>query len=325
MSNKKQALHYPLNLMACIFPDSYDADVLQERVEDALDTLSAREREIILDRYERGKTYKEIGKAFSISESRAKGIESRAIYQLRRPTRRKIITLGQSDNEAFYDTKVYAKQTEEENTILRHELVRVQKRLREMEEKMALLAPYGDEVTLTVTPSASIRELGLRERSLNILIEHTRVRTVSDLARFYRSKGSHGITTLPGAGLATVKDIENCLAKTGYEFFINAPGDSRMQVPECDFPASLLQQAQPDRLEVLGLSVRAYNVVRRVGGINTVQELIDFYKEKGDEGFFRLRGAGVGTVAEIKSALEKHSKKLENAREYSDEREKQPS
>ena len=57
------------------------------------------------------------------------------------------------------------------------------------------------------------------------------------------------------------------------------------------------------QIEVLGLSVRAYNVLKREG-VNTVGELLAFYRKHGDEGLDEVRNIG-HAAQEIRTAVAK--------------------
>ena len=70
-------------------------ELLKQRLEEVLDELSYREREIIRLRYGLADGYaytlEEVGKIFSVTRERVRQIESKAVRKLQQPSRCKIL------------------------------------------------------------------------------------------------------------------------------------------------------------------------------------------------------------------------------------------
>jgi len=69
--------------------------VLQEQLEDALDTLSEREEKVLRLRFGlddgRARTLEEVGKVFGVTRERIRQIEAKALRKLRHPSRSKVL------------------------------------------------------------------------------------------------------------------------------------------------------------------------------------------------------------------------------------------
>ncbi len=75
--------------------DVANSEDLKMRVKDALDTLSEREREVIMMRFgmidERPRTLEEVGREFNVTRERIRQIEAKALRKLRHPSRAKTL------------------------------------------------------------------------------------------------------------------------------------------------------------------------------------------------------------------------------------------
>ncbi len=76
-------------------PDIASNEDLKMRVKDALGTLSARERDVIMMRFgmvdERPRTLEEVGREFNVTRERIRQIEAKALRKLRHPSRAKTL------------------------------------------------------------------------------------------------------------------------------------------------------------------------------------------------------------------------------------------
>ncbi|MAC76196.1 MAG: RNA polymerase subunit sigma-70, partial [Phycisphaerae bacterium] len=72
--------------------DSATSDMLRQRINDVLRTLTYREREILKLRYGIGDGYtytlEEVGRIFKVTRERVRQVESKAIRKLQHPIRR---------------------------------------------------------------------------------------------------------------------------------------------------------------------------------------------------------------------------------------------
>lgn len=142
----------------------------------ALDTLTDRERRILLRRYQDCATYERIGEECSVGRERIRQIESRAIRKLRHPARREL----------------YEPVTREEYHQLRQdywELVARYERVKEEALEEAMRNMYDAEGQIAAAKrefaaqemATPIEELELSVRSYNCLLR-AGVKTVSNLA-----------------------------------------------------------------------------------------------------------------------------------------------
>ena len=67
--------------------------MLREQMEDVLNTLSPRERDVLIMRFGledgKGRTLEEVGREFGVTRERIRQIEAKALRKLRHPTRAK--------------------------------------------------------------------------------------------------------------------------------------------------------------------------------------------------------------------------------------------
>lgn len=110
-------LTYPDNLIQSLFEEEREYSKLG--LENALSTLTEREKEIIQYRFKDGMTYEAVRKLYNITRERIRQIEAKALRKLRHPTRsNKILTVSRdeykqleiklSNLQAAYDTLVNA-------------------------------------------------------------------------------------------------------------------------------------------------------------------------------------------------------------------------
>ena len=92
--------------------DSAAGEMLKQRIEQVLKTLTYREREIIKLRYGIGDGYtytlEEVGRIFKVTRERVRQVEAKAIRKLQHPVRARKL-------QGFVDTSVY-KETKVEST-----------------------------------------------------------------------------------------------------------------------------------------------------------------------------------------------------------------
>ena len=92
--------------------DSAAGEMLKQRIEQVLKTLTYREREIIKLRYDIGDGYtytlEEVGRIFKVTRERVRQVEAKAIRKLQHPVRARKL-------QGFVDTAVY-KETKIEST-----------------------------------------------------------------------------------------------------------------------------------------------------------------------------------------------------------------
>jgi RNA polymerase primary sigma factor len=83
--------------------DSATSDMLRQRINDVLKTLTYREREILKLRYGVGDGYtytlEEVGRIFKVTRERVRQVESKAIRKLQHPVRRKRLASFMSGGE----------------------------------------------------------------------------------------------------------------------------------------------------------------------------------------------------------------------------------
>ncbi|MEM6393304.1 MAG: sigma-70 family RNA polymerase sigma factor, partial [Planctomycetota bacterium] len=88
--------------------DSATSDMLKQRIEQVLKTLTYREREIIKLRYGIGDGYtytlEEVGRIFKVTRERVRQVEAKAIRKLQHPVRsRKLVGFIEGDEDEMLE------------------------------------------------------------------------------------------------------------------------------------------------------------------------------------------------------------------------------
>ena len=151
------------------------------------------------------------------------------------------------------------------------------------------------EEIITEYNDVRVERLDLTSSQLNIFKSYG-VYFVSDLLNFYFAYGKAKIQSLFSESSKTIiqkiESLENFETfKEKYMQYIQQKLDNKEY--------SLIQ------LSGIGVTTRTLNALRRTD-INTIQDLVDFYKEKGIYGFQRIRSLGQESLKEILNLLEKY-------------------
>ena len=159
---------YPFNLLDELVSESDDKPIFEgtqdqlDGLDYALSTLYEREHKVLLLRYKSGKTLKETGREFNVTQERIRQIEAKALRKLRHPTRMYYIKKGLLGAERCKASEKYRRAKE----IAESEAAKPEEK-----EKQAAL--------LLATP---IEELDLSVRSFNCL-KRAGKETVSDILK----------------------------------------------------------------------------------------------------------------------------------------------
>ena len=205
--HEKYEAPYPHNLLDDIFGDPVDWFVREEYLDQALNTLTEREREAIYCHYCDGLTYEVIGGIFNVSKERVRQIIAKAVRKLRHPSRSKIIRSG---FHSFDEIDAYAVE----------KLSELNEREKKLNEQEAALKEYKDVVEFNeagyssafdalkrakwyideaVSSCAKIRPYELPE-CLNIVKKHNLTLEEMDLS-------VRSFNCLKRAGISTIDDI----------------------------------------------------------------------------------------------------------------------
>lgn len=161
---------YPYNLVECIFGEPVDEIINDDQLqglEQALGTLSPRERRALSLYFEEEKTLKEAGKEFGVTQERIRQIIAKAIRKLRNPVRAKLIRFGPKAVELQKLEKMDAEILAKKERINKHlaELEELEKQALEKTEEIKK-QPCSDSDGLFDV----IAELDLSVRSYNCLV-----------------------------------------------------------------------------------------------------------------------------------------------------------
>lgn len=141
----------------------------------ALDTLTDRERRVLLRRYQECATYEQIGEEYSVTRERIRQIESRAIRKLRHPARRELY-------EPVTREEYHQLRQDYWELMARYERVKeeaLEEAMRNMYDAEGQIAAVKREITAQQM-AMPITELELSVRSCNCLMR-AGLKTVGDL------------------------------------------------------------------------------------------------------------------------------------------------
>lgn len=195
----------------------------QERgLESALDTLTDREKDIILKRYQKLASLTEIGEEYGYSPERIRQIEAKAFRRLRHPSRYRLITEGYEgciiNNKQRKLAAEKKKLVQEENEI--QELTeRIARKKTKLEETAIQKGLSSDEIEQERTDviqnrdlaSVNISDTGLSTRSCNCLTR-TGISTLKDLTDYISKRGSNW-TKIRNLGVKSISEINQMLKK----------------------------------------------------------------------------------------------------------------
>ena len=169
---------YPYNLLDDIFEEPFDHVITEDEMaglNNVLQSLSERERDIIRYRYHDELTLRDTGKIFGLTVERIRQIEAKALRKLRHPVRKNHIKWGW--------TGITRK---DELDRREHELNKREERLNELEEKLAenginVHEPDYDEENMQLSGySQAFWDLDLNVRAFNCLAR-ANIRTVDQI------------------------------------------------------------------------------------------------------------------------------------------------
>ena len=222
---KYDAVGYPFNLIDEIYQEEHvwvdDQDHMLG-LKHALETLTEREQEMIVKRFQEMKTLEEAGREFGVTRERARQMEAKAIRKLRHPSRRNFIMYGYFGGAEL--KKLKAKEEE-----LNEREQQLEKREKTLQEVIDRYKPKFDALHINIDMpldvirenvelSAGIETLDLSVRSYNCL-RRAGIRTIYDLIDLASSDNYMDLTTFRHLGRKSLEEIVTHLyAMTGKDF-----------------------------------------------------------------------------------------------------------
>lgn len=160
---------YPDNLVLAIFGE--EVEYSKKGLENALTTLTEREEDVLKYRYQEGKTLREVGNIYSITQERIRQVEAKALRKLRHPERAymlKTVTLSEYNELLNKYNKLKSNYYTLTEAFASHKGI-------EKEE-------VPDTVRAILCEDKTLEELELSVRSYNVLKRHG-CNTISDVAK----------------------------------------------------------------------------------------------------------------------------------------------
>ena len=222
---KYDAVGYPFNLIDEIYQEEsvwVDDQDHMLGLKHALETLTEREQEMIVKRFQEMKTLEEAGREFGVTRERARQMEAKALRKLRHPSRRNFILHGYFGSAEL--KKLKAKEEE-----LNEREQQLEKREKALQEIIDRYKPKFDALHINIDMplevirenvelSAGIETLDLSCRSYNCL-RRAGIRTIYDLIDLASSDNYMDLATLRNLGRKSLKEIvTNLYALTGKDF-----------------------------------------------------------------------------------------------------------
>ncbi len=196
------AVRWPWNLAAAVMgtysgKPSEDASSLMWNVYcpgllEQLDTLTVREKDILLMRYEHGMTLEQCGNKYNVTKERIREIEAKALRKLRHPSR---------SREFILDTMHKAHEIAEERDKLKLEVITLRERCKVDEPETE--RPYTD---------IHIEDMELSVRSYNCLAR-ANMYHLSD----FEGKTVEDLKKVRNLGMKSIKEIILKLREYGVE------------------------------------------------------------------------------------------------------------
>lgn len=182
---------YPYNLVIAVAGEKDLYRVSLPGVQEALTTLSDREKTVLEDRYREGQTLETVGRSLGVTRERVRQIEAKALRKLRHSSRIKLMFFP--EREAF------------------EEAARMVAELKEINERLVRLIPNGavEKERLRDIP---IERLELSVRSYNCL-KRARIRTAAEVANM----SDFEIIRIRNLGKKSIQEIYTKLREFGFE------------------------------------------------------------------------------------------------------------
>lgn len=210
---------YPMNLISAIYGHTIlkatNMTDLNSKVEDMLNTLDERPRNILKMRFKNGSSLDDTGRVYNISREYVRQIETEAIKMLQHPSRLSILT-GKSD--------LYALATEAGETY-RMELKRYTVKTRAIREKIGILSDAltkvgvnSDIEDIMSIPLDDIKE-AIGMRAYNVLKQEG-IEKAGDIC----ARTESSIAALPHMGRQSMDNIIEWLDSHGLKFLNEKTG-----------------------------------------------------------------------------------------------------
>ena len=291
-----------------------------------LETLTDLERRVLTDRYglEDGtsKSLDEVGKEFNVTGERIRQVEGKGLRKLRKPMRSKKIFIDLDEeamNEIYNSNAIFNPDDEYQDVACNldcEELKRgLEKRTKEREEiekeEWAKLSEKKKQGFI------DIEKLDLSVRAYTCL-KRAGINNVSDIQKMTKEElqrirnlgletSEEVLTKLESLGIHMREDRETIEIENSQEVIkatdvedeendINSLADKKKKMEYIE-----QIQSKETKIEELGLSIRAYNCLKRAG-INNISDILKIKKEE----LQRTRNLGFKAFEEILTKLEGH-------------------
>lgn len=178
LEKKHSKLDYPHNLYKAVFGGVIEMPIdWQESLKCVLETLTPREGDVIVKRFEHYWTLRDCATAHNVTHERIRQIEGKALRKLRRSTSKKILEFGLAKTQL--EAEAHAKAVEKYKESVEKSIQE------EIQAKLDKMQANND-----IVPNMNIDEIGLSVRAYNALkrvnintLREATLLTASDLAR----------------------------------------------------------------------------------------------------------------------------------------------